>query len=100
MTIGILVNTDKNAVAVSGIIKAALSKGHRVILFFMDEGCRLVKDSDITGLSSTDGVRMSLCDFNRKSLGIEDAAIPEGIIMGSQYDNALMNSEADKVIVL
>jgi predicted peroxiredoxin len=100
LTLGILINTDKNAEAVLAITKAALCKGHKVIMFFMDEGCRLIKDSDIAVLSSSDSVRMSLCDFNRKSLGIEDAAIAEGIIRGSQYDNALMNKEADKVIVL
>jgi hypothetical protein len=42
MKLGILVNTDKNLDAVQGITKAALAKGHEVILFNMDAGTKVV----------------------------------------------------------
>lgn len=98
MTLGILVNTDKNKEAIIGITKASIKRGHRVILFFMDEGCNLLKDGEITALRNIEGVSISICDFNRKKIGIKD--IPEGILCGSQYDNAVMNRESDKVIIL
>jgi hypothetical protein len=60
----------------------------------------LITDSRIVSLKDRDGVSMSLCDFNRKKMGISDEEVPEGIICGSQYDNAVMNRESDKVIVL
>ncbi|MEW6738888.1 MAG: hypothetical protein ACOYU2_08265 [Nitrospirota bacterium] len=100
MTLGILVTTDKYRDDVVGITEAAVGRGHRVVLFFMDEGCRLITDSRIVSLKDRDGVSMSLCDFNRKKMGISDEEVPEGIICGSQYDNAVMNRESDKVIVL
>lgn len=99
MTLGILVTTDKYRDDVVGITEAAVGRGHRVVLFFMDEGCRLITDSRIISLKDRDGVSMSLCDFNRKKMGISDEEVPEGIICGSQYDNAVMNRESDKVIV-
>lgn len=98
MTLGILVNTDKNKEAIIGTTKASIKRGHRVILFFMDEGCNLLKDGEITALRNIEGVSISICDFNRKKIGIKD--IPKGILCGSQYDNAVMNRESDKVIIL
>lgn len=99
MTLGILVTTDKYKDDIVGITEAAVCRGHRVIIFFMDEGCRLITDSRIISLNGRDSVSMSLCDFNRRKMGLLDRDIPEGIICGSQYDNAVMNRESDKVIV-
>jgi predicted peroxiredoxin len=99
MTIGMLITTEKYRDDIVGITEAAVSRGHRVVLFFMDEGCRLITDSRIVSLKDRDGVSMSLCDYNRKKMGLLDKDIPEGIACGSQYDNAVMNRESDKVIV-
>jgi sulfur relay (sulfurtransferase) complex TusBCD TusD component (DsrE family) len=99
MTLGILVTTDKYKDDIVGIAEAAVERGHRIIIFFMDEGCRLITDKKIVSLKDRYGVSMSLCDYNRKKMGILDKDIPEGIICGSQYDNAVMNRESDKVIV-
>jgi predicted peroxiredoxin len=99
MTIGMLITTEKYRDDIVGITEAAVGRGHRVVLFFMDEGCRLITDSRIVSLKDRDGVSMSLCDYNRKKMGLLDKDIPEGIACGSQYDNAVMNMESDKVIV-
>lgn len=98
MTLGILVTTDKYRDDILGIAEAAVTRQHKVIIFFMDEGCRLITDKKIASLKDRGNVIMSLCDYNRKKMGILDE-VPEGIICGSQYDNALMNKESEKVIV-
>lgn len=98
--LGILINTNKYKEALIGITKAAIKKGHKVILFFMDEGCLLLRDEEILSLRNLDYVSISVCDLNRRKVGIKDEEILEGICCGSQYDNAVMNKEADKVIVL
>lgn len=100
MTLGILVNTNKHADDVVGITKAALAKGHEVIMFLMDDGNRLLSNSAITGLSSEAGVTMNFCDHSLQKLGLSKEGIPEKIGCGSQFDNATMNSKADRVIVL
>lgn len=99
MTIGILVTTDKYRDDIIGLTEASIKRGHRVILFFMDEGCHLVKDDKISALTKMRDITISLCDFNRKKIGILDNEISNEITCGSQYDNAVMNKESDRVIV-
>jgi hypothetical protein len=43
---------------------------------------------------------MSFCDLSTKTLGIDKGTLPDEIVCGSQYDNASMVHDADKVIVL
>ncbi len=100
MKLGILINTDKHLEAIIGITKAALAKGHDVIIFNMDEGVRLLEISSYTELCKLEGVTMSFCDHNAKGFGIRKELIPPEIVCGSQYNNAAMNHTADKVIVL
>jgi predicted peroxiredoxin len=98
--LGILVNTDRHSADVIGLTKAALVKGHEVIIFTMDEGTRLLATSGFQELCGTAGVTMSFCDYSSKQLCVNRENLPEEMIQGSQYHNALMNHEADRVIVL
>ena len=100
MKLGIFVNTDKHLIDLLGITKAALSKGHEVIIFNMDEGTRLLENPSFRELCNMNGVRMSFCDYNAKGLGILKEGIPDEIVCGSQLNNAEMVHEADRVIVL
>jgi predicted peroxiredoxin len=100
MKLGILVNTDRHANDVVGITKAALAKGHEVIIFLMDGGNLLLSNTDVTGLCNEAGVSMSFCDHSAQKLGVSKEGVPDKISCGSQFDNANMNSAADRVIVL
>ncbi len=100
MKLGILVNTDRHLDHIVGITKAALSRGHEVIIFSMDTGTRLLENPAFTDLQKLDGVSMSYCDHSAKELGVNAEGVQEGIVCGSQYNNAEMNHNADKVIVL
>src|SRR3989338_8583260 len=70
MKLGIFVNTDRHAEDIAGLTKAAVSKGHEVIIFIMDTGANLLSNSSVTGLSSKTGVRMNYCDHNAGKMGI------------------------------
>jgi predicted peroxiredoxin len=100
MKLGILVNTDRHSADVIGLTKAALAKGHEVIIFTMDEGARLLATSGFRELCRTAGVMMSFCDYSTKQLGAGPEDLVEEMVRGSQYHNAVMNHEADRVIVL
>lgn len=100
MKLGILVNTDRHAKSVVGITKAALAKGHEVTLFMMDGGNYLLSDAGVAGLCKEAGVTMSFCGHSAEKLGISKEGVPAEISCGSQFDNANMNSESDRVIVL
>jgi predicted peroxiredoxin len=100
MKLGILVNTDKHLDDILGITKASLSKGHEVTIFHMDEGTKLLGDPSFADLCKTEGVTMSFCDHSAKGLNVSTEGIPADISCGSQFDNANMNHDCDKVIIL
>jgi predicted peroxiredoxin len=100
MKLGLFVNTNGHLGAVDGITRAALAKGHTVSIFAMDDGTRLLSDPAFTALSQLAGVTMAFCDHSAQHLGTKPEGLPKSISAGSQYDNAVMNHEVDRVIVL
>lgn len=100
MKLGILVNTDRHAEDVVGLTKYAITKGHEVIIFMMDTGVKLLGNPAVTDLCNEAGVGMSFCDYSIGKLEVSKEGIPNAIVCGSQFDNANMNHDADRVIVL
>lgn len=99
MELGILVNTSKNLKHVIGLIGAALKKGHSARLFVMDEGTRLLENSEFTGLSDHEKVTMSYCEYNARQLGINYENLNAKIKKGTQLNNAIMCEKSDKILV-
>jgi len=66
----------------------------------MDEGTRLLSNPAFTALSGRQGVTMAYCDHSAQHLGTKPASLPKAISCGSQFDNATMDHESDRVIVL
>lgn len=100
MKLGMLVNTDRHANHIAGIARASVSLGYEVIIFIMDDGTKLLTISEIAGLSMVDGIEIIYCELNAKQLGVKNEGLPVEIVPGGQYNNAVMNHVADRVIVL
>ena len=100
MKLGIFVNTNRHLNHVVGIVKAALAKGHEVLMFNMDDGTKLLGTPEFAGLCKTKGVTMSFCDHSAKGMNVTTEGLPAEIVCGSQYNNAVMNHDADRLIVL
>lgn len=100
MKLGILVNSDRNLEAITGMTRAALAKGHEVLLFAMDDGTRLLADPGYVALCRLPGVDMSFCQESATRKGTSFDALPEAIAAGSQLQNAMMVQKADRIIVL
>lgn len=100
MKLGIFVNTDKNLDAVGGITNAALAKGHTVTLFNMDDGTKVIHSPMFAELCKKQGVSVSFCDHSAKHMGVNGEGLSKEIVCGSQYNNAVMLHEADRMIVL
>jgi predicted peroxiredoxin len=98
--LGILVNSDRHLNHLLGISRAALAKGHEVIVFVMDGGTRLLHDPNLQQLTELTGLTMSLCDHSAKHHGVDTSALPAKVVRGSQLNNAMLNHQADRVIVL
>ena len=95
-----LINTAKHLDDIVGICRAALARGHQVIIFAMDEGTRLLENDVFVSLAELEGVSMSVCDHNVKKFGAKIEDLSPKIVCASQLNNAIMNHNADRVIVL
>ncbi len=91
--LGILVNTDKYGDDIVGVVKAARQAGHEVTIFMMDDGVLLAPE--LSKACSGDA-QLSYCDHSAEPRGVKDV---EGVTAGSQYQNAVMMHEADRVVV-
>ena len=100
MKLGIHIKTDRHLEQVMGIVNAAVSKGHEVMIFTMAGGERLLENPKYADLCKNPKVKMSYCDHDATHMGIKKDLIPAEIACGSQYNNAVIVSEADRVIVL
>jgi hypothetical protein len=100
MKLGIFVNTNRHLADVVGLVKAAIARGHQVILFNMDDGTKLLGAPEFKTLCGMPGVAMSFCDHSAKHMGVATEGLPQELVCGSQYNNAVMMHDADRVIVL
>lgn len=100
MKLGILINTDKRAADVIGLTEAAVLKGHEVVLFMMDAGVRFLHNPSITALHKLPGVSLSFCSYSAEQLDVSTKGLPKIITSGSQFNNAEMVKNTDRVIVL
>ena len=100
MKLGIFVNTNRHLADVVGLVKAAIARGHQVILFNMDDGTKLLGTPEFKTLCGMQGVALSFCDHSAKHMGVTAEGLPPELVCGSQYNNAVMMHDADRVIVL
>ncbi len=100
MKLGILVNTDKHLEHIIGLTKASIAKNHETDIFVMDEGTRLLENDLFVALAKLPAASITLCEHSAKSYGINTEILSKDIICASQFNNAMMNHSADRVIVL
>lgn len=100
MTLGILITKTSNLKHAAGIAHAASAKGHNVNMFLMDGAVRLLMDEDLAKLSAMQGISVYYCALNANQLCIDKPGIPSTVKSGSQYNNAKMFHDSDKVINL
>ena len=100
MKLGIVITTDKHLDQILGITRSALSKGHEVKIFNMDEGVKFLENTSFTALCKEKGITMCFCDYSTKTVEISTEGVPSEIACGSQFDNANLNHDCDRVITL
>ena len=100
MKLGMLINTAKHLGAIVGICRAALAGNHQVSIFAMDEGTRLLENDAFVSLAELQDVSMSVCDHSAKMIGVKTEGLSPKIVCASQLNNAMMNHNADRIIVL
>jgi peroxiredoxin family protein len=95
--LGILVTKCEKLEHISGIVRAARRAGHPVRIFLTDEGVRFTRDRSFLELLALDDVEVAVCDHICEVLGIREKV--GDITYGSQYDNAGMMHDSERVLV-
>jgi peroxiredoxin family protein len=95
--LGIMVTKYANLEHIAGVTKAARKAGHRVTIFMTDEGVKFTTDARFLELLKMDGVAIAVCEYSCEQLGMHDKT--DGIGYGSQYDNAGMLHDSERVLV-
>jgi hypothetical protein len=100
MRLAILVTCCRHLPQVCGIAQAAAGKGHAVAIFATGEGTAVLADPRFWALAALPGVTAAYCEHSAQRHGGRPAGLPAAVAAGNQFDNAVMISGADKVIVL
>ncbi len=95
MKLAIMLTTgteSENTFTVANLAEAAVSEGHEVGIFLMDDGVYSLRPL----MSLLDkGMSITLCAHNALERGVGKV---EGVLFGSQYDWSQMVDEADRVL--
>lgn len=100
MKLGILISCDKHSQQIIALVSAAVRANVDISIFCMDTGTLLMLQPEFTHLCRMDGVSMGLCRHSAETFGVNTRLLPKDIVCGSQFNNAIMNHEADKMLVL
>ena len=95
--LGIMITKYANLDHITGVTKAARKAGHPVQIFMTDEGVKFTRDPRFLELLKVEGVEISVCDHSCEKLRVHDKT--EGVSYGSQYNNAGMLHDSERIVV-
>jgi hypothetical protein len=95
--LGIMITKYENFDHIAGVVKAARAAGKSVMIFMTDEGVRFTRDVKFLDLLKVDGVEISCCDHSCERIGMHEKT--DGISYGSQYNNAGMLHDSNRILV-
>lgn len=96
--LGVMIAKHEKLEHIPGVVKAARTSGHPVMIFMTDEGgVKFTQDPKFLELLKVGGVDISVCDHSCERSGIHDKA--EGVSYGSQYNSAGMLQDCPRVLV-
>ncbi|MBN2655271.1 MAG: DsrE family protein [Nitrospirae bacterium] len=99
MQIGFLVINLKYAESIFELADASLVRGHSIRIFMTDEGVKLIENKKMHNYAPMQKTHISFCSHSAKNHNINTSMLPEGISPSTQYQNALMHNECDRVLV-
>ena len=98
MQLGIVATRDQFGTHVIGLASAAATRGWSCRCFLTDRGVLLIRSAPLLALARSGQIRIDVCEHSWERYG--DGSPPGGVTMGSQYQNAELAHQCDKVIVL
>lgn len=98
MRIGIVASHESSGPHLEGLAAAAAARGWPCRCFLTDSGVKLARLPGLVALARAGTVRVDVCEHSWQEHGAGGA--PEGATLGSQFQNAELVRECDRVLVL
>jgi hypothetical protein len=98
MRIGIVASHESSGPQLEGLAAAAAARGWPCRCFLTDSGVKLAASPRLQGLAKSGAVRLDVCEHSWHHFG--QGGAPEGATLGSQFQNAELVRECDRVVVL
>jgi peroxiredoxin family protein len=98
MQLGIVATRDQFGARLVGLASAAAARGWSCRCFLTDRGVMHIHSAPFLALARSGKIRVDVCEYSWERYG--DGSHPDGVTMSSQYQNAELAHQCDKVIVL
>lgn len=98
MKIGLVATDERAGPQLLGLANAAATLGWPCRCFLTDSGVRLLNIEALRALMRDGTVRVEACEHAWQALGLGPA--PEGVKLRSQFQNAELARDCDRVVVL
>lgn len=97
MIVGLVATDERAGPHLLGLAGAAVAQGLRCRCFLTDTGVRLLADPRLLTMLRAGQLRVDVCEHSWSALGLGPA--PEGVKLRSQFQNAELARECDRVVV-
>lgn len=98
MQLGIVATHEAAGPDLVGLAAAAARRGWACRCFLTDAGVLLLRLPEVMALARTGSIRLDVCHLSWERFG--EGHVPEGVHAGSQYNNAEIAHQCDRVVVL
>lgn len=98
MKLGLVASNENAESHLIGLARAAAARGWTCRGFLTDRGVLLLKSAPLIALVQSGALSLSVCEHSWKL--ICDSAVPDGVVMGGQFQNAELAHNCDRVIAL
>lgn len=98
MQLGIVASHESAGPHLVGLAAAAAARGWTCRVFLTDSAVKLATSAGLQGLAIAGSVRLDICEHSWQHFG--GAGTPDGATLGSQFQNAELVRECDRVVVI
>lgn len=98
MLVGIVASSEGSGPQLEGLASAAAARGWPCRCFLTDSAVKLASSGRLLELARSGALRVDVCEHSWQQFGA--GPIPAGANAGSQFQNAELVRECDRVVVL
>ncbi|MDX9714681.1 MAG: hypothetical protein RBT37_04545 [Dissulfurispiraceae bacterium] len=99
MQIGFLIINPEFVDSIFELLEASLKRGHSIRVFMTDAGVKLLENKLMLIHASSLKIQINFCSHSAKKHHVDTSILPKEMVPSTQYQNALMHNECDRVLI-